>query len=249
MASLTLTNPIQQGVWTRSTSTWVDAGSANITNNEELWTQWDVNAVGTTSRVDSGFLTNRGTSSGDFIFDVLVYDGPLTTDFSTAANPPVGTFRKEVLGSFTVTHPGPGGVEIYFPFTLPLHTSVGSATAVMNSLRAPRPLDALGRRRFGIGFRLSPSSPTNFWGSGTFNQSPTPSQLTVSNQFTGLVGHYEARGRADECPVCGRKSTRDTWVRSGYLQMMVCPECYDEPDLVGRSYQGLGSERPGSGEG
>src|SRR3990172_12879922 len=123
MASLTLTNPIQQGVWTRSTSTWVDAGSANITNDDELWTQWDVNAVGTTSRVDSGFLNNRGSTPGDFIFDVLIYDGPLTTDFSTVTNPPVGTFRKEILESFTVTHPGPGGAPgIFFPFTLPLHT-------------------------------------------------------------------------------------------------------------------------------
>jgi ribosomal protein S27AE len=49
--------------------------------------------------------------------------------------------------------------------------------------------------------------------------------------FTGLSGPWKATGRADECPKCGGKSTRDTWVMDGYSKRFVCPRCYDPPEL------------------
>jgi hypothetical protein len=75
--------------------------------------------------------------------------------------------------------------------------------------------------------------------------------LNVTHQpmFTGLVGPWQAEGRADECPKCGLKSTRDTWVRDGYnMNMMVCPRCWDPEDTVGRQLV-PGREREGIGEG
>jgi hypothetical protein len=68
---------------------------------------------------------------------------------------------------------------------------------------------------------------------------------TYSPMFTGLEGakYARAHGRADECPKCGGKSTRDTWVMDGYTEILVCPKCYDEPDLTGRVDK-VGRERP-----
>lgn len=48
--------------------------------------------------------------------------------------------------------------------------------------------------------------------------------------FRALSGPWQAMGRADECPICGRKSTRDTWVFSEWHKRMVCPECFDPVD-------------------
>lgn len=59
---------------------------------------------------------------------------------------------------------------------------------------------------------------------------------TVGSSFTGLEGPWRAEGRADECPKCGGKSTRDKWVKDGYGRgVMVCPRCWDPENTVGRN--------------
>jgi hypothetical protein len=69
---------------------------------------------------------------------------------------------------------------------------------------------------------------------------------TVVPSFTGLEGPVHAEGRADYCPKCGQYSTRDLWVRDGYLRIMVCQGCYDPPDEVGKVK--LATERKPAGE-
>ncbi len=71
---------------------------------------------------------------------------------------------------------------------------------------------------------------------------------TYSKHFTGLEGPVNAMGRADECPICGRKTTRDTWVFSPWHERMTCPECSDPEDSY-ENRQGITSEdRLGVGE-
>jgi hypothetical protein len=57
---------------------------------------------------------------------------------------------------------------------------------------------------------------------------------TITPAFTGLEGPVHATGRADHCPKCGQFSTRDLWLRDGYLKVFVCESCYDPPDEYGR---------------
>lgn len=75
---------------------------------------------------------------------------------------------------------------------------------------------------------------------------------TYQEAFTGLSGPDRALGRADECPKCGGKSTRDTWVRDRFSDKMVCPRCYDPQsfeDVDARRGARSGREREGVNEG
>jgi hypothetical protein len=84
----------------------------------------------------------------------------------------------------------------------------------------------------------------------TFSLSTTVTGLALAGttypSFTGLEGPYLAEGRADLCPKCGGPSTRDLWVRDGYLKIFVCERCYDPPDLYGRARPR--PEKPGVNE-
>lgn len=83
-------------------------------------------------------------------------------------------------------------------------------------------------------------------GSLTFGDSATL-ETTEGPFFTGLRGPWKAQSRADECPKCGGKSVRETWVRDGYTRQLVCPSCYDPPDRT--RHRRAGRERPPIGEG
>lgn len=47
---------------------------------------------------------------------------------------------------------------------------------------------------------------------------------------TGISGPDQAWSRADECPVCGFISLRETWVRDPNKHILVCPLCRDDLD-------------------
>lgn len=208
--------------------------------NREVWGQWDFTQAGVLAitSVDFRFAVDAGAVGSPFTLDLLLFDGPLTADFSDT-NTPAGP--REVISSFLTVTPTSTTVDT----SLSLHTTEGQSTATLHVLRAAHPDDSTGVRRVGLGMRLNDNSATSPLNGVELQRL----SITGEGQFTGIEGPYQAYGRADECPKCGGKSTRDTWVRDGYTDMMVCSECYDEEDLVGRHYQGLGSERPGQGEG
>jgi len=237
-STTTIANPIQSGNWDPSIGVWSGAAPYLVDQVVEGWSVFDMATV-STSLVYGVTFRFGSTLVGDYTLDILTYNYPRTSDFTSAAPP---TNRVIQLNAAEVTVAGPNGFGLA---TLPIHTAGGQATAALGRLKANGPLDSLGQQRFAFGVRLSADSPI------TSSPSSFVSTLvlTVDPQFTGLSGPVEARGRADECPKCGGKSTRDTWTRDGYTKMMVCPECYDEEDRVGQHYQGLGSERPGQGEG
>lgn len=205
----------------------------------ESWVQFDFTPWAA-HHLNSGTLSfTIGQTGFNYKFDLLVAIYPLTQVYSDSYLPnrlPRLTY-VDAFGTLNYSVASPQTL------TIPLHTSAGAATTLLSALRRSRTADSGGVVRLGLGVRLSESSPstpvTINWNDITFDGQP---------QFTGLSGPYRAHGRADECPVCGGKSTRDTWVRSGYLQMMVCPHCYDEEDLVGRHLK-LGTEKPPVGEG
>jgi len=64
---------------------------------------------------------------------------------------------------------------------------------------------------------------------------------------TGLSGHAGAEGRADECPRCGFKSTRDTWVLDPNLKRFVCTlnNCQDRDHW---EFVAAAREQPGVNE-
>lgn len=210
---------------------------------EELWAQWDFTETGVWAlsaasivlSVDPVFV---GFSYG---YELMLLDYPVTENFSDTNLP--SQLPKTVITDFFPTQLLPPTPP--YTVTLELHTTEGMATALLDALRAgPKTKDSEGVRRLALGLRHTTDSvgPTG-------GVDLTALSLTGVPEFTGLQGPYQAYGRADECPKCGYKSTRDTWVRDGYTDMMVCGRCYDEEDLVGRHYQGLGSERQGQGEG
>lgn len=231
-------------------ATWVDrADNVSIGATSYLVAIYDLAPAALNGKlVTSVNLTLRNVQTDperDHYIDVYSYRGPLVSDFSTT-NLPNHYFTLAKAEAFVV-HSVSGSFVNLFPLSLPLHTADGRANSLGASLHANWPLDGSGRRRWVVALRLNPSRHSN---PQLMNFSSLLSTtLTYQDAFTGLEGPWEARGRADECPICGRKSTRDTWVRNDYFKMMACPECYDEEDRVGRHYVGLGSERPGSGEG
>jgi hypothetical protein len=232
---------LQSGTW--NGTSWVNTvttpGFPNVATGVQYWAQFDFTQAGqsylTSASVDWQF--GVGGVGFTFIIDLLFMEGAVTEDFSTA-NRPIST--KTIPAYYTVTVPA-GQTDT---LTLDLNNADGSGTQVAAGLRTGRSPDANGVIRAPIGFQLNADSVSPLPGAG-FTQLNLEGEL----QFTGIEGRHWAHGRADECPKCGSKSTRDTWTRDGYTDMMVCKRCYDEEDLVGRHYQGLGSERPGQGEG
>jgi hypothetical protein len=231
---------LQSGLW--DGTTWTPGTTSNLNTGppaSEKWTQFDW------SQANGSYLTaatlNFTFASGSigftYIFDFLMYRAPITADFSTAA-PPTTAPITVLTAALTLPIVATSHAE-----TLLLNDTVGQATNIMDNFRLSRAPDSSNVVRLALGYRLNEDSLSPLAGS-----SATLS-LEGDLQFTGIEGPYQAYGRADECPKCGGKSTRDTWTRDGYTDMMVCAECYDEEDLVGRHYQGLGSERPGQGEG
>ena len=237
-STTTIVTPIQSGSWDPVGGVWSTSAPYLVDQVVEGWSVFNVQTIAS-SLVYSATFRFGSTTVGDYTLDIITYKLPRISDF-TSASPPTTTDIQ--LSAATVTVAGPNGFGVA---NLPLRTSIGQAYSTLARLKANGPTDSLGQQRFAFGVRLSSDSPTT----SSPNSFVSTLSLTVDPQFTGLSGPVEARGRADECPKCGGKSTRDTWTRDGYTKMMVCPECYDEEDRVGQHYQGLGSERPGQGEG
>lgn len=57
---------------------------------------------------------------------------------------------------------------------------------------------------------------------------------TVWN-FTGHNTSRPRNSRADLCPKCGGPVFREQLVMDGYTRILVCQDCWDPPDLTGRS--------------
>lgn len=156
---------------------------------------------------------------------------PVRASFATGANAPRP--RTSAFHSFTQTLTTLTPVVL----TVPLNTTTGGATPIDAQLVHRLPANdgtyrtALGISWSGAGGTISVTLPT----------------VTHQPGFTGLSGPWLAQGRADECPTCGKRSTRDTWVRDGWTGLMVCARCYDPPDPLGRRVSR--GERPPVGEG
>jgi hypothetical protein len=72
-------------------------------------------------------------------------------------------------------------------------------------------------------FTLYSASGSQFvWGVPTL----TLTTLPIDTGIDGVVGN----SRADRCPICARRSLRETWIMSGYLKRLVCPDCWDPKD-------------------
>ena len=243
MATLTPTI-IQGGSLDAAGTAWLPGFPQNLGRPpgdlSEAWVQLDFTQASTTALTAGTYTLNTfaGFFGFNYTFDLIIPKYTLTQDFSNSYLP-TQLPRLVVPDFFQVNFSATAN-----PITLALHSSAGAATALMSALRTRRTADSNGVIRLGVGFRVSANSATS-----PFSVNAPLVTFEGEPEFTGLQGPYQAWGRADECPKCGGKSTRDTWLRDGYTGMMVCPHCYDEPDLVGRSYQGLGSEREGSGEG
>ncbi|HLE80910.1 MAG TPA: hypothetical protein VJA25_06430 [Dehalococcoidia bacterium] len=238
MPTLVIDTSVQGGSFDRTTGVWTDEVLLQDTLNDttERWLQFDrssltaINLVGGTS-IQAVTLELFWFGLSEYrVLELFCMLRPPLYNFSTA-NPPRPTTEPFSSETVLLTNGVPNSI------TVPLNLSDGRANTFLAQLGM-----GSAHTRVAIGARWVGSVLAN---QTTFREP----RITYDQAFTGLAGKAHARGRADECPKCGGKSTRDTWVRDGYTQMMVCPECYDEPDLVGRSYQGLGSERPGSGEG
>ena len=67
-----------------------------------------------------------------------------------------------------------------------------------------------------------------------FANSPTLTVVSDLRNLTGISTSEETLGRISECPVCGRPSPRDHWVRDGFRKIFLCAECFD-PDDVSRT--------------
>lgn len=222
----------QTGTYNSSTGVWADGGIAVMGDPAvEFW----IRMVRANMANDVAIGGNRVTALtvqvstlaalGDGDFTVLGMNKLNASTITTALPPrPLSAITRTVSASLDGTPQA---------LTIPLHSTDGRATGWFAGLMSNYTNAYIGFIWGGTSGIMAISSPT----------------VTYEGNFTGLVGHEQARGRADECLKCGGKSTRDTWVRDGFTNQMVCPHCYDEQDLVGRHYQGLGSERPGQGEG
>ena len=69
----------------------------------------------------------------------------------------------------------------------------------------------------------------------------------VNTDFTGIdvFSNKGTSSRADQCPICGDETLRETWVFSGYHNRMVCPKCHDPADV---QYEVPLTDRPLTGE-
>ncbi len=222
----------QYGTW--DGSTWTDSTGV-IGGTNEVWAQWI--KPPTISRVEGWtlFVPPGFSESGTLnIWGTVV---PTTVNFSTSSPP---KFRNSTLHS-THSFSWSG----LFPQVLqpPFNDSVNGQRLILAAQIMSRQVaDSNSNHRIAVRFTWSGSG-------GTWATAPSLTLSHEENPFTGLSGPYLAEGRADECPRCGRKSTRDTWVRDGYREIMICgrPGCYDPPDL---SYTtNLPVEREGIGEG
>lgn len=64
-----------------------------------------------------------------------------------------------------------------------------------------------------------------------FDTSAVTLSVDAEGALTGLDGPMWKSSRPDFCPRCGQVSLRETWVRDGVTKTLVCPDCYDPPDL------------------
>jgi hypothetical protein len=67
---------------------------------------------------------------------------------------------------------------------------------------------------------------------------------TETLQYTGLDG-VQGNSRVDTCPICGFRSLRETWIMSGWLKRLVCPQCYDPEDREDKRRPVLPEDRLG----
>ena len=201
--------------------TFMGLSGATIT-----WIQVTPNNAELTTAVTTS-LTPAFSESGTLT--VLCARFPAFTDFTTAT-PPLVNFADTVLTSTDAMVLNTQQTQSL----LLNNTTTGAGTTLAAGVHRSA------THRFALGYQWSGTG--GIVGINTVD-------TTTQKAFTGLEGPWRAQGRADECPKCGGKSTRDRWVRDRYTKLMVCPRCYDPmgTEDVGRAK--IGSERPGIGEG
>jgi hypothetical protein len=205
----------------------------------EYWTQWDVTALDAGNvfikAVPAPTVHISSPSAGKFVVEFFAWVGPLSANFSTAFPPTNRDFRRLVATTVTEIFHNTGITTI----PLPLYNADGTPTPLGAALQANyRRLDSLGRRRFALGMRLSPTSPVYPASNG---QAPPTAemagaeadiiQLYIGDNFTGWGGRRGTAGRdrAVRCPRCGMVLKEADLVADGVTRTKVCPECYDPP--------------------
>ena len=208
------------GTWTDGVLNAITLGSGAVGGSQHSLTP----LAGLLPQGDVTFtITPFGTLTDDFTITVQPYEVP--TYETGVAVPEQGRPRTIYSASEAFT----AGVDT--TLTVALNDSDGTRSDVGSPV-------ASGDTKVCFGYT---------WGGATLVIGVLVSVETEGALFTGLSGPYKAEGRADECPKCGGKSTRDSWTRDGYTEILVCPRCYDPPDWTGRTR--IGRERPPINEG
>lgn len=216
---------VQQGNENASGS-WSSLPTLSSTNTGGY--RWAMDLPGKLWQSANLVIEDTLASGGTGTATVSVVDLHNVPTFSASYRP--SRTQQILVGTGTGTPSTSGGLVI----PLSLNTSAGQATRLKASMGG-------GTTVYNLGLVVT-------WSGSSFLAGVSLVGTYSDETFTGLEGPWRAQGRADRCPRCGMPSTRDTWVRDGYLPgMRVCPKCYDPPDEVGRSVR-VGSERPPEGE-
>jgi hypothetical protein len=234
MATTTLTK-LQGGSFNRGTGVWTAeaADLAALGGADERWIQFDHASIleqkgGPLVTAATVTLTPSAWAGSPETGTLTLYavQMPVRAAFSTA-NPP--TPRSAGFGAVALTLTNATAQAV----TVALSTATGQATPIDHQLTTLNVDGVLYRTALGM----------TWSGTGGSIEVDTFS-VTHQQGFTGLVGHHDAYGRADECPKCGGFSVRDTWVRDAWTDLMVCHRCYDPDDPLGKRRSSRGEQSP-----
>ena len=123
---------------------------------------------------------------------------------------------------------------------------LGNSITVTFSLDAPSPatggfvgnsLDTAARLLGHSDFQGKVALVLSFTGGlGTFTGNESLVVDTVPF-LTGLLSTKTMQSRADFCPRCGSPMFRERLVKDGYTKSMVCPSCWDPPEVKRRPWR------------
>jgi hypothetical protein len=224
---------LQGGTWDPTTGIWTPQGfflTGPIGGALQRWCVFDRSPVSDLELIGSTLITELRMElvpvgwgeTGTLTFLALRHR--LFADLSTDNAPR----HSVVLGTLDTTLVADASNQVI----VPIGNETGPATAIVTQLISRDGVrQAIGAAWSGAGGDTTFREPRIFYEQG----------------FTGLSGPHLAEGRADECPKCGNRTTRDTWVRDGWTNMLVCGRCVDPEDPVGKTR--MPSERTGVNEG
>jgi hypothetical protein len=243
VAVSTLTK-LQGGSFNRSTGTWTAevADQASLGGAAERWIQFDHASIleqkggplvtaATVTLTPSAWAGSPETGT----LSLYAVQMPVRAAFSTG-NPP--SPRSAAFGALSTTLTNAAASVLTVPLsTAPVGGQGASVPSPIDHQLVSRNPDSADAAIFRTALGLTWSGTGGDIAVASFN-------VTHQQGLTGLVGHHEAYGRADECPKCGGKSVRDEWVRDAWTDLMVCHRCYDPDDPLGKRRSSRGEQAP-----